>query len=1064
LYLTTLLITMYPDKFGRYIIEEQLGRGGMSVVYLANDPRVKRRVAVKVMNLALTDDPIYRNRFKREAEIIASLEHSNIVPIYDFGEHNGQPYIVMRAMFGGSLTDQIKFKPIFIRDVIRILRSIAPALDKAHDRGIIHRDLKPGNILFDEDEEPYLTDFGVAHLSQALQELTGSGALIGTPAYMSPEQVQSKGDLDGRSDIYALGVILFEMLTGSRPYQADTPIHLALKHIQDPIPNILNINPSLPPRIDEVIYKALAKDRIDRYPTAIDMADDLAKVYFASTDTPIFDNKTIPPSIFLDPPQTKPPEQGIPPSKSPAQTPPGEIYPPQKLHQTSPFDLDHEDVIPAHEQITIPPTPDQVLSPPPLVEQVEEGSFPQFPPAVAPSPKQTKKIRPLLWAFGGAAIVLISLALIFFGDALWRPNASIAHDVTPTFSPTPSQDAIAPLQSPTLTISPPTNTPIPTLTSTITPEPAPDLLPITIKNIENLVELDRLGNGTFQQLSVSPDGKNLAVASTLGIYLYNIEALELTELLETHTKIVNTVAWSPNGDLLASGGDDGAVYVRDIELERELFRLEDLGGPITSLAWSPDGKMLAAGSEDKNIYVWEMLTGRLEKQLFKHESAVNVVAWSPDGKKLATAGWYINVWDLSTWRADISFGGHFDLVTCLEWSHDSYQLMSSSKDGTVRVWDFAENDNSNLPLSAPDEPILSIALNPTTGILAIAKFDQIELFNFENNSLETIVGHTAPITDLSWTTDGTLLISISEDGTLRVWSQTGEELRQLTGFNDIIHILDWSPDTTRLAFSDGENNIRIWETSPGTEQLVLEGHLDKINTIAWSPDGLNLASGSDDRTARIWNATNGKLLYLFSAQEGIIYSVAWSPDGSILATGSEDGTVVLWNPTTGEEIHRISQPGVVRDIDWTTDGKKIAFGCGNDVWVRETATGLTVIAMRKHIEHVNSVAWDPDGDLIISGGEDKTIRYWSTSRGLQLQIKYQAGAVNSVLWTPEGSLWLTTGKDGILHFWDASENQEIFSIKKHRGPITQALLSSDGNKIGTLSDDGTFRIWGVPSN
>jgi hypothetical protein len=276
---------MLPQKIGRYEIKAELGRGGMATVYRAFDPRFKRDVAIKVLPREFLHDPQFRIRFEREAQTIAALEHSAIVPVYDFGEdaESGQLYIVMRLMTGGSLADRLERGPIPLLEAARIFHQLASALDKAHAKGIIHRDLKPGNILFDADDNPYIADFGIVKLTEATATFTGSG-VVGTPAYMSPEQARGERGLDGRSDIYTLGAILFQMLTGKLPYEADTPMGIAIKHITEPPPHILESKPDLPPACEGLIQKAMAKNRDERFSTANGLAEALTTM---AAGTPI---------------------------------------------------------------------------------------------------------------------------------------------------------------------------------------------------------------------------------------------------------------------------------------------------------------------------------------------------------------------------------------------------------------------------------------------------------------------------------------------------------------------------------------------------------------------------------------------------------------------------------------------------------------------------------------------------------------------------------------------------------------------------------------------------------
>jgi len=268
---------MDQQKIGRYEIKAELGRGGMATVYKAYDPRFEREVAIKVLPRELLHDPQFRVRFEREAKTIAALEHQAIVPVYDVGDEDGQPYFVMRCMTGGSLADIIERGPMPLSDTARIIERLAPALDEAHSKGIVHRDLKPGNILFDRSGEPFVSDFGIAKMTQSQNATVTGGAIIGTPAYMSPEQAQGE-TVDGRSDVYALGVIIYEMLSGTQPYQATTPMAVVVKQITDPIPHILDSNPKLPAAIEAVIEKAMAKSPADRFGSAGELSAALSAV------------------------------------------------------------------------------------------------------------------------------------------------------------------------------------------------------------------------------------------------------------------------------------------------------------------------------------------------------------------------------------------------------------------------------------------------------------------------------------------------------------------------------------------------------------------------------------------------------------------------------------------------------------------------------------------------------------------------------------------------------------------------------------------------------------------
>jgi serine/threonine protein kinase len=315
---------MTPQKIGRYEVREELGRGGMATVFLAYDPHFERMVAIKVLPREFLHEPEFRARFVREAKTVAALEHPAIVPVYDFGEDDGQPFLVMRHMPGGSLTDRLVEGPIPIQETARILRRIGSALDQAHKRGIVHRDLKPSNILFDQFGEAYLADFGIVRITSSSAALTASGSLVGTPAYMSPEQVYGDKKLDGRSDIYALGVILFQMLTGGVPFSADTPARMMMKHVMDPVPLIGERRPDLPADYDSVITKAMAKDRAARFPTATELATAVDEATKRTVRPEIAAEQTVEmPEVNLDiePTEVLPPETQVEPSAKPEPVP-----------------------------------------------------------------------------------------------------------------------------------------------------------------------------------------------------------------------------------------------------------------------------------------------------------------------------------------------------------------------------------------------------------------------------------------------------------------------------------------------------------------------------------------------------------------------------------------------------------------------------------------------------------------------------------------------------------------------------------------------------------------------
>jgi hypothetical protein len=289
-------------QLGQYRIVAPLGEGGMAAVYKAYQASVERYVALKILPRHYASDPDFVRRFKREAKVIAGLSHPNILPVHDYGEAEGYTYIVMRYVEGGTLADSLQGKPLPLSKICHIISQVAAALDYAHAKGVIHRDVKPSNVLLDEQGNCLLSDFGIARMIEATGQFTTAGAFIGTPTYASPEQALGQ-NLDGRSDVYSLGVVLYEMVTGRPPFDAETPMAILIKHVHDPLPIPRAINPAVSEGVERVILKALAKEPESRYQTAGEAARALAAAATAGVATPV---RVIPQTLAM-PPEPEPP-------------------------------------------------------------------------------------------------------------------------------------------------------------------------------------------------------------------------------------------------------------------------------------------------------------------------------------------------------------------------------------------------------------------------------------------------------------------------------------------------------------------------------------------------------------------------------------------------------------------------------------------------------------------------------------------------------------------------------------------------------------------------------------
>jgi serine/threonine protein kinase len=438
---------------GRYQIQDLVGQGGMSAVYKAYDTNLKRTVAIKMIHTHLSSESGFVNRFEEEATAIAQLRHSNIVQVYDFNNEDQTYYMVVEFIPGETLQDQLKRlnaaeRRMPLKDVVEYMVNICQAADYAHNRGVVHRDIKPANIMLSIYKQAILMDFGVSKIVGG-QQHTATGAVVGTALYMSPEQIMGQ-QIDRRSDIYALGVTLFEMVSGHPPFEADSAMTIMMMHINDPVPDLREINPKVPSEMVAVINKALAKTAVQRYQTAGEMAAALQDVL-----------------------------------GKPAEAPPA--VPPASLIETL-----VEEPLTSEErpETTAATTPESTLQPQEVQPEAQvagaEASVPPLPPAETGRFTRLSFLRNMnpLYMFGSGVVITAGLIAIIFGGLYFsgtfpRENDQILPATTPTHitvQPT-FQNTVKPSSTPTRTVTQITPSSSPSPTPSLSPTPSPSSTP-----------------------------------------------------------------------------------------------------------------------------------------------------------------------------------------------------------------------------------------------------------------------------------------------------------------------------------------------------------------------------------------------------------------------------------------------------------------------------------------------------------------------------------------------------------------------------------------------------------
>jgi serine/threonine-protein kinase len=600
---------------GGYEILSVIGRGGMATVYRAQQVSMNRIVALKVLPRQFINDDTYLQRFNREVKIVAQLEHRNIVPVHDYGEHDGQPYIAMRYMPGGSVDDQLNNGPLELEAILRIVEQIAPALDYAHGKNVLHRDLKPSNILLDDDGGAYLTDFGIARIlgDQSASNITTQG-VVGTPAYMSPEQAQGH-DLDNRSDIYALGVTLFEMATARRPFESDTPYSIAVLQVTAQPPSPRSYNPDLSLAFEQVVYKTLSKNREQRYTSAEVLAEALKRAI--NPPASIHDTQ---PHLRRQPQPAAPPapvQQAIP-------MPVG----PQPVYST-PY--------------TAPPS--QVLTPPPP-DTSTQGWYLR---------RRYRARGSSLWMNAAVGMLigcaLLTLLVIVISLAIAAGQGATNSETTATEVQEdvgPDEEGIPPLD---LTSEAARATLLPRdeeSGSGAAPAGTPSPLPIGIRPTETLNPAVNAIGGRLIFFAERDDN-------------YDLFALDLGSGEESQLTFNDSVdsypSVSPDGRFVAfQSARDGDFEIYVLELATQNLRQltdNDIWDRLPS--WSPDGEWIVYSSDTRNNETFDLFRMRADgsdmQPLFSNGSRNSHPRWSPDGRYIVfttgNAADDADTWDVS---------------------------------------------------------------------------------------------------------------------------------------------------------------------------------------------------------------------------------------------------------------------------------------------------------------------------------------------------------------------------------------------------------------------------------